>query len=137
MADPIRIPADELHFSFTRSSGPGGQNVNKVNSKAILHWNVLASDLLPEDARRRFLTRHRHQVNESGEIVISSQRFRDQPRNIADCIDKLQQWIAAALVRPKPRKKTKPTKASGERRLREKKSVSKRKEGRRKPFDSD
>src|SRR5690242_13852589 len=74
----IRIPHQEFEFSFARSGGPGGQNVNKVNSKALLRWPVHNSPSLPADVRHRFLTRYRSRLTTEGEIILSSQRYRDQ-----------------------------------------------------------
>jgi protein subunit release factor B len=73
----IRIADDELKFTFVRSSGPGGQNVNKVNSKAVLRWNALASTGLPDAVRQRFITRFGGRLTEHGDLVLTSQRYRD------------------------------------------------------------
>ena len=86
----IRISDDELRFSFTRSSGPGGQNVNKVNTKAVLRWAVQASPSLPDDVRQRFMARYGRRLTVAGEIVINSQRFREQGQNQRDCLEKLR-----------------------------------------------
>lgn len=120
----IRIPFSELSFSFARSAGPGGQNVNKVNSKAILRWPVMHSPSLTPEVRARFLAQNRHRITSDGEFVMSSQRYRDQPRNIADCHEKLQSLLRAAAVRPPRRKKTKPTAASRRRRVANKRNRS-------------
>jgi protein subunit release factor B len=80
----IAIPRSKLRFSFVRSSGPGGQNVNKVASKAVLRWDVARSDSIPEQVRERFLAKFPRRINERGELVISSQRYRDQARNVDD-----------------------------------------------------
>jgi ribosome-associated protein len=113
----IRIPLSEFSFSFARSAGPGGQNVNKVNSKAILRWPVSQSPSLTPEVLARFLAQNRHRITVEGEFVMSSQRYRDQPRNIADCHEKLQELLRAAAVRPVRRKKTKPTAGSRRRRM--------------------
>jgi ribosome-associated protein len=127
----IRIADDELHFSYVRSSGPGGQNVNKLNTKAVLRWHVGASTALPEDVRQRFLSRYRHRVTSEGDLVLSSQRFRDQRQNQRDCLEKLHDMILAVAVVPKPRRATKPTKASQRRRRQEKQVHSLKKQTRR------
>jgi ribosome-associated protein len=127
----VAIPDDELHFSFARSSGPGGQNVNKVNSKATLHWHVVASQALPDDIRARFLSTYAGRLTNEGAIVISSQESRDQPQNVAICREKLSEMIRAVLVAPKKRRPTKPTKGSQRRRLTEKKNRGDIKQGRR------
>ena len=86
----LRIPLKELQFDFVRSQGPGGQNVNKVNTKAVLRWPVATAASIPEDVRSRFLKRFHRRISGEGDLVISSQRFRDRGRNIADCIAKLR-----------------------------------------------
>jgi ribosome-associated protein len=125
------IPEAELRLSFARSSGPGGQNVNKVSSKAVLHFDVVASPSLPPDVRARFLTRFASRVTNAGEVVIHSDEYRDQPKNIQAGYDKLKQMILEVLRPPKKRRATKPTRGSKVRRLKEKKSRSQVKEGRR------
>jgi ribosome-associated protein len=127
----ILIPEEELHFTFARSSGPGGQNVNKVNSKATLHWNPSLSAALPDDVRARFLTKYAGRITNDGHVVIISQESRDQPKNIALCLDKLRNLIAGVLTVPKKRRPTKPTKGSKQRRLSAKKQRSDVKSGRR------
>jgi ribosome-associated protein len=131
----ISIPDEELHFSFARSSGPGGQNVNKVNSKATLHWNATTSPALPEEIRQRFLALYASRITNDGEVVITSQESRDQPKNVAICLEKLKQMIVAVLTVPKKRRPTKPTKGSQKRRLNEKKQRAQVKEGRRRVGD--
>lgn len=116
----IKIPLREFDFQFSRSSGAGGQNVNKVNTKATLRWDVAGTGSLPEEVRGRFLEKFRRRITLEGELVLSSQRFRDQGRNVADCIEKLRVMIEEAARRPKKRTATKPTRGSKERRLKEK-----------------
>jgi ribosome-associated protein len=130
----IAIPASELNFTFVRSSGPGGQNVNKVNSKAQLRWCVTASAGLPEDVRVRVLAKYRQRINDRGELVLVSQRYRDQGRNMADCLTKLREMIAVVAVPPKRRKKTAPSRGAKESRLRDKREKSEKKR-RRSGFD--
>ena len=132
----VRVPMSELSFTFARSSGPGGQNVNKVNSKAQMRWPVAATESLPEDVKQRFLTRHVRRITNEGEFLLNSQRYRDQPRNIADCLEKLRALLAEVAVAPTPRKKKKPTRGSKERRLKSKRETSEKKE-RRKPIRFD
>src|SRR5262245_34105772 len=127
----LTIPDSELQMSFARSSGPGGQNVNKVSSKAVLHFAVATSPSLPDDVRGRFLETDRSRITNSGEIVIHSDEFRDQPKNIQACHDKLRSMIAAVLRPPKKRRATKPTHGSRVRRLNDKRARSQKKEGRR------
>ena len=125
------IPENELRLSFARSSGPGGQNVNKVSSKAILHFAVRTSPSLPNDVRVRFLDRYANRINNAGEVVIHSEEFRDQPKNIQSCYDKLKEMVLSVLKAPKKRRPTKPSRGSKVRRLKEKKARSQVKEGRR------
>lgn len=126
----INIPRSELRFSFVRSSGPGGQNVNKVNSKAQLRWSVTRSESLPEDVRGRMLLRYARRINDRGEIVLTSQRYRDQARNIGDCLTKLREMLAAVATPPKRRKKTRPPKSASESRLRDKRAKADKKRSR-------
>jgi ribosome-associated protein len=135
--DQVRIPLEEFQFSYSRSAGPGGQNVNKVNSKAILHWNVAQTAHLPDEVRLRFLSRYRHKITTLGDVVISGQRFRDQPKNAEDCLERLKEMIQAVWLAPVKRKKTKPSRGVKERRLQSKREQSERKEGRRRPGASD
>jgi ribosome-associated protein len=125
------IPEAELRLSFARSGGPGGQNVNKVSSKAVLRFDVLTSPSLPADVRERFLTRFSSRVTRAGEVVIHSDEFRDQPKNIQACYEKLRDMIVVVLRAPKKRRPTKPTRGSKVRRLKDKKSRSELKAGRR------
>ena len=133
--DRLRIPLREFRFSFARSSGPGGQNVNKLNTKALLRWAVLASPSLPEPVRRRLLAAHRRRLSAEGDFLVSSQRFRDAGRNVADCLEKLRAMLADAAVPPKPRRPTKPTRASVNRRLDQKRQLAKKKRDRRSGAD--
>lgn len=118
--ETIQIPDEELEWSFARSGGPGGQNVNKVASKATLRWNFTSSNALTADVKDRLQVRYPYRVTNEGEVVITSQKTRDQDRNKQDCLEKLIGMIRAVLVVPKPRKKTKPTRASKARRVAEK-----------------
>ena len=127
----ISIPLREFEISYARSPGPGGQNVNKVNSKVILKWDVTHTQALPEHVRKRFLYQWRTRITKTGHVVINSHRYRDQPRNYTDCLNKVRQMILAATVIPKQRKPTKPSVGSKRRRLESKKRQSKRKQDRR------
>ncbi|QDU94417.1 alternative ribosome rescue aminoacyl-tRNA hydrolase ArfB [Lignipirellula cremea] len=129
----LQIPLRELRFSFARSSGPGGQNVNKVNSKATLHWSVVNCEALPEPVRVRFMQQNKRRINNDGDVVIHSQRFRDQGRNVADCIEKLRALLVIAAEAPTYRKPTRPTKGSKRRRLNDKKATGEKKRLRQPP----
>lgn len=133
--DRIRIPLREFQFTFARSSGPGGQNVNKLNTKALLRWPVAKSPSLPEAVRRRLLSKVARRVTAEGDLLITSQRFRDAGRNVADCLEKLRKLLAEAAVTPRRRRPTRPTRASVERRLDQKRKRSQKKRQRRPELD--
>jgi len=113
----LAIPDDELVERFVRSSGPGGQNVNKVSTAVELRFDVARSPSLPEPVRERLLARRDRRLTDDGVLVLSAQRFRTQDRNREDARDRLAAVIMAALTAPKKRVATKPTKGSKERRL--------------------
>jgi len=126
--DPDRtLPLREISFQFVRSSGAGGQNVNKVASKAVLRWNVRESPSLPVAVRARLMARHHRRISAEGELVLSSQRFRDQGRNVADCLEKLHELLREAAIAPKERRETRPPRAARARRLEGKRRLSRRK----------
>ena len=129
----IEVPDTEFEFTYARSGGPGGQNVNKVNSKAVLRWNPTASGSLPYGVLRRFLSRYQNRMTKDGEIVLHSQRYRDQGRNTADCIQRLRDMILAVVAAPVQRKKTRPSRGANFRRLENKKQASQKKQNRRRP----
>lgn len=129
----IVIPESELSESFSRSGGPGGQNVNKVNSKAELRWTPRTTGSLNERDRAWLIKRIENRLTKSGELVITSDDTRDQSRNRDDARRKLAELIRSSLVRPKRRKKTKPSRAAKRRRLDAKKRQSQKKADRRKP----
>jgi ribosome-associated protein len=131
------LPLREISFQFVRSSGAGGQNVNKVASKAVLRWNVRESPSLPEPVRARLVAQSRRRVTAAGELVLSSQRFRDQGRNVADCLEKLHALLRTASIVPKQRRETKPTRSSRVRRLDAKRRQSQAKSLRRLPRGED
>jgi ribosome-associated protein len=129
----VRIPRSELSFQFSRSGGPGGQNVNKLNTRVQMRWNVDSTGSVSDAVRERLLARARRRINSEGELIITSQRFRDQAKNIDDCIEKLSELIRECTAVPRTRKQTRPSKASKRRRLEAKKQHSQRKQARRRP----
>jgi ribosome-associated protein len=131
--DRIRIPDDELQWSYVRSSGPGGQNVNKVASKAVLRWDLAGSPSVPAEVKARLQAHHRRRITGTGELVLSSQRYRDQDRNRQDCLEKLGELLREAAIAPRPRKVTRPSRGSRVRRLAAKRHRAGIKEGRRRP----
>ncbi|MBA4066125.1 MAG: aminoacyl-tRNA hydrolase [Isosphaera sp.] len=128
----VRIPDDELEWSYARSGGPGGQNVNKVASKAVLRWKAAGTAAaIPGPARARMRARFPSRFTADGDVVIPSQRYRDQERNRLDCLEKLAEMIRACLAEPTPRKATKPTKGAQRRRVADKRRQSEKKRNRR------
>src|SRR5207342_3612528 len=108
----LSIPDDELVERFVRSSGPGGQNVNKVATAVQLRFDAARSPSLPEGVRARLLRLAGRRATREGVIVIDAQRFRTQERNRADALERLLELVRQATVVPKPRRRTKPTRAS-------------------------
>ncbi|MCB0324477.1 MAG: aminoacyl-tRNA hydrolase [Bdellovibrionales bacterium] len=135
ISDAISIPESELEFTYSRSSGPGGQNVNKVNTKAQLRWNVAATSALPDLVRARFLSKYATRISKDGVLLIQSSKFRDQKSNHAACVEKLTALVEAVLTPPKKRRRTKPSKAAVETRLQQKQRKGAKKKLRRSPTD--
>lgn len=116
----LRIDESELQIDFIRSSGPGGQNVNKVATAVQLRFDVRASSL-PEEVKSRLLQIAGKRITSEGVLLIEAKRFRTQDQNREDALQRLAELVRRSLVRPKARKRTKPTQASKEERLKEKK----------------
>ena len=113
----VTLPAADLAARAVRSSGPGGQNVNKVSSKVELRFDLARTAALPDEVKTRLAALARGRLDADGNIVLVSQLTRNQRDNLADARDKLAALVARALVPPRPRKKTRPTAASRGRRL--------------------
>jgi ribosome-associated protein len=131
----IQIPESEFEWTFVRSGGPGGQNVNKVASKAVLRWDLAASPSVPPEVKARLRTQQRRRITGDGELFLNSQRYRDQGRNIEDCLEKLRDMILEATRVPKTRKHSRPSRGAREARLQEKRRRSQTKTRRRHPIE--
>lgn len=116
-----KIPESELRISYIRADGPGGQNVNKVSTAVQLRFDVAGSPSLTEDVKERLTRLAGKRMTQDGWLVIKARRFRDQEKNRDDAIARFQALVDKAQSQPKSRKRTNPTKASQERRLKEKK----------------
>lgn len=128
----FQLPYTELVFEAARSSGAGGQHVNRTESAITLRWNIKESFGLPDSQKDKLLSRLRSRLTKDGEILIRCQEFRSQKQNKKACLDKLLQLIEKSLIDPKKRIKTKPSKASQQRRIEQKKTRSEIKQGRQK-----
>jgi ribosome-associated protein len=133
VSSTIKIPLADLDFQFVRSSGPGGQHVNKTNSKVQLFWNVAESEIIGRNLKLRFMDKYANQISTAGVLLIESQTHRDQHLNKRVALQKLQKMIRSVARPPKPRKPTKPTKASKRKRLENKAQQSEKKKKRQPP----
>lgn len=137
ISNRIRIEETELSERFIRSPGPGGQNVNKVETAVQLRFDVGRSPSLPDDVRERLKRLCGRRIDSDGVLMIEAHRYRTRERNRADARGRLAALVAQAAVRPKPRIATRPTRASTERRLETKRKQSSSKRMRRAPSDRD
>ncbi len=119
-----RVPAEEIRLEFVRSSGPGGQNVNKTSSKVQLRWHVGGSQTFTEEQRAAIRARAGHRLNGQDEIVLAAQAERSQSQNRAEVIQRLQELVADALRPKKKRKKTRVSRAQKLKRLEGKRRTS-------------
>ena len=129
--DVLTIPASDLEWSAVRASGPGGQNVNKVASKVELRFDLAHSVILDEGTKVRLRALAATRLDAQGRLLIVSQLTRDQSRNLEDARDKLRDLVLRALVRPRPRKPTRPSRAAKARRMNDKRKQSDKKHARR------
>jgi len=133
----LTLPLDEFRFRFSRASGPGGQNVNKVNTKAELRFDVHASPTLSGNQKRRIATALSTRMTKEGEILVTCGRHRSQNQNREECLARFAGLLHSALARKKARRLTRPTIASRERRLKGKREQSSKKKLRGRVRDSD
>jgi len=124
VTDSIAIDEGEIQQGFVRSSGPGGQNVNKVATAVQLRFDVANSPSLPDDVRQRLVRLAGKRITERGLLIVEASRFRTQQRNRKDAIDRLVNLIRKAAEKPKARRRTKPPLASRQRRLETKRRQS-------------
>ncbi len=133
----LSIPFHEIDISHAYAGGPGGQNVNKLNTKVFLRWHLSQSISLSEDLRLRIAQEARSYLTKNGDLLFSSTRFRTQPQNIQDCIEKLRKEIEKAFVVKKERRKTKMPRGIKERILKQKKQKGEKKKWRSKVKNHD
>ncbi|HET8552929.1 MAG TPA: alternative ribosome rescue aminoacyl-tRNA hydrolase ArfB [Gammaproteobacteria bacterium] len=129
----LTILEDALEFNFIRASGPGGQNVNKVATAVQLRFDVRHAESLPEDIRARAIRLAGRRATKDGVIVIEAKRYRTQERNRDDAIERLVRLLQRATVVPKPRKKTKVSRAAKKKRVEQKRTQGNKKNLRKRP----
>ncbi|MBC75847.1 MAG: aminoacyl-tRNA hydrolase [Halobacteriovoraceae bacterium] len=130
----LKVDPAEIKYTFSKSSGSGGQNVNKLYTHVTLIWSMVDSKSISNGIKARFQKLFKGFINDRGEVVIKSQRHRSQKRNIDDANMKLRSMLIAAAKEPKKRKATRPTRSSVRKRLEKKKQHSEKKKSRRQKF---
>lgn len=137
VTDTIAIDENDLQFQFVRSSGPGGQNVNKVATAVQLRINLYTARGITDDLREMLMKREKKRINNEGELIIDARRFRSQEKNREDAVERLKAIIEKASYKPPKRKPSRPSKAAKEKRLSAKKQQSQRKQDRQKNWSTD
>ncbi|WP_437184968.1 alternative ribosome rescue aminoacyl-tRNA hydrolase ArfB [Planctomicrobium sp. SH668] len=120
VTETLSVPTAELQFTYVRSSGPGGQNVNKVSSQVQLSWDLTLNESLPIEVMERLRESERGRLTKAGVLRMDCQRYRDREKNIQDCFERLRQIILQVAHPPKKRKKTRVSRGAIERRLKNK-----------------
>ena len=133
--EKVNIPLSELVYTASRSSGPGGQHVNTADTRIQVRWNVKESTALNDAERARLLKKLASRLTEAGDLILAGDTHRSQRRNREEVTQRLAVLVREALIPPKPRKKTKPTRASREKRLDEKRKKARTKKDRGKQYD--
>jgi ribosome-associated protein len=131
----VTIPASELEFTASRSSGPGGQHVNKTESRIQVRWNVPDSVAMSDFLKKRVIQALATRLTDGGDLLLASEAHRSQHRNREEVLQRLAALVREALIPPKPRRKTKPTRASKLKRLDDKRRRADVKKGRGKKYD--
>lgn len=127
------IPESEISVEYSRSGGPGGQHVNKTETKVTLRFSVPSSPSLPEGVKNKLLSRMRARLTKEGELLVSVDAHRERQRNMTLAYERMQALLRQALVEQKKRRPTKPSRGAKERRLKDKRQASEKKQNRRKP----
>ncbi len=130
VSESVQVPASAITVTAVRASGPGGQNVNKVSSKIDVRVDLAAILGLDAEARARLLSQTANRLDAAGLLHVTSQKTRDQGRNLADACEKIKAMVVKAMVAPIKRKPTRPSRGAVRRRLADKKQTSERKKGR-------
>ena len=128
---PKTVPESEMEITFVRSSGPGGQKVNKTSSKAVVRWNVDRSSAFTDEEKARIRDVHQSRITKDGDLIVTCAEQRSQFQNRYVAIETLREMVAAALEEEKERVPTKPTKAAKKRRMDDKRMTALKKQARR------